>query len=960
MGWGTSGHRSRSLGVVIAGGSGEGREGSGGSHARHTPHSRDAGGVPGPFAAAGDTGSGKGGADLDHTSGGVAADRKGGEGSGGYGGGGYGGAGKAAHEVALDRMLGELLRFRMAARYGAREPPPSLLQRGGHIVILCDAGVSYESLAHVLEPLRTAAAVWHTYHTVRRGASAPDAEAAEGDTTGRRSGTTGPTVRHVVSGVEPPPVVILHPTEPSPSDWAALLPRKQSTGQLDHELVVLPYDGAGAVAQGTTTRSARGGGRGGGARGGAPEGGSETGDAGGSMVSHGGGSAPSVGTASLGSGSVGSLHGSIMGGLLAAHPQVGLPLPGAVAGAARAQRTYAALAASTHRMRLPGLGNLFLVRGNPLRYADVSRCGILTAKRVVIMSDASTAATTEAGAQLWRSANDARGVANDSSALFTFTQLRAKLGALQPPTIVELVYDSSLAFLHTTISTLLSSAGAHLPLAQLPALMDTVLRTVGARALSLEAVEEATAATADARPPTSPRAHLQRSAPRSRNLLLADDAAALAATRVIMRGTALACSMVTEVTGPAVLYVPAPAMVTYVCASRAVQSVLRGQLQLGTSAGWPTGNLSAVRPPDAPPAAAAAAAGITTTEHVLPHKRRAVASVSDDTFGSDLSDATVIPEFAQGTAASSSLCEALLANNFYEPHCTSVLRALVTSTASQLVLMKVPAHLAVNDVLPPGRAAAGVSAACVGYVEYATLYAYLMETLGAVPMGIMRHAARLRRGYADTLQQAAAAAAVAMADSVAASREGRLPPASQALLASVRLADRSTVNTLQQYYAYRLPRDARLAAASPMPPHDVEAALGVGGGGDSTTVVGTRRRAPVVAASPAPLRAPTPLLYHAGDLYNATRVLRSPAPVPPVAGAAKSVRGDTSNPLAETPLPPLLPMNYCVTAPAADTKVKVDDLVVVVVSTVSPAFTAATLLQRWYRRVQTRRAAAMY
>jgi hypothetical protein len=54
-------------------------------------------------------------------------------------------------------------------------------------------------------------------------------------------------------------------------------------------------------------------------------------------------------------------------------------------------------------------------------------------------------------------------------------------------------------------------------------------------------------------------------------------------------------------------------------------------------------------------------------------------------------------------------------------------------------------------------------------------------------------------------------------------------------------------------------------------------------------------------------------------------------------------------------IPPLLPMNYIVTAPDSDTKVKLDDMILAIVSNVSLESCAAVAIQRWYRAMQTLR-----
>ncbi|RYG51441.1 hypothetical protein EON67_03370 [archaeon] len=52
--------------------------------------------------------------------------------------------------------------------------------------------------------------------------------------------------------------------------------------------------------------------------------------------------------------------------------------------------------------------------------------------------------------------------------------------------------------------------------------------------------------------------------------------------------------------------------------------------------------------------------------------------------------------------------------------------------------------------------------------------------------------------------------------------------------------------------------------------------------------------------------------------------------------------------------PALLPFNYVYTAPEADTKVKADDLIIVMTSRANPYVCAVKMIQRWYRAITAR------
>lgn len=79
-----------------------------------------------------------------------------------------------------------------------------------------------------------------------------------------------------------------------------------------------------------------------------------------------------------------------------------------------------------------------------------------------------------------------------------------------------------------------------------------------------------------------------------------------------------------------------------------------------------------------------------------------------------------------------------------------------------------------------------------------------------------------------------------------------------------------------------------------------------------------------------------------GGSSAATKILR-PKVVPSV-GHGLGL-GDASS------APSILPSNYAFTGPDADSKVKVDDLIIVLVSTTCPQHAAAITLQRWVRRL---------
>jgi hypothetical protein len=189
----------------------------------------------------------------------------------------------------------------------------------------------------------------------------------------------------------------------------------------------------------------------------------------------------------------------------------------------------------------------------------------------------------------------------------------------------------------------------------------------------------------------------------------------------LMHSFAAASKAALGLMGTSLLLTPCPIQVSYFCSGSDTQDVIHNVLGLQPSPyTWPAGNVGTVLKVDPQDGIIHVSSDSSTwvnrrakkvantfgTDERLDFTEEneilAVTDVDSEIGDGDIDeiydDVSGIPEFCQGSVYSASLLECLLAGSYFEPHLTTMLRALAVSRNSHLQLMAIPPHLLVKRV----------------------------------------------------------------------------------------------------------------------------------------------------------------------------------------------------------------------------------------------------------------------
>lgn len=654
----------------------------------------------------------------------------------------------------MELMYAEMQRSRFARSHPPTEPDMETIHHGGHVCILCPSTLPYAALAVLLRLLRAAAVAWHPASTLSTFMMmANDHEHARGFAV-----KVADMPNAGYSPPQSPAVVILHPLVPTASEWAQLQPYTHAHTHPHGRVCVLPREAARArvaddVLVPTPTFSRQG---------------SEN------DASH-----------------------------------------------TNASRLQALLDAARKHTRT-GLGTVFHVCGCMDNYHDLARVGILTAKRILILSETGSSTTV----QPLQGTNGAPAVSSDAQALLAYSMLRSRVSACMPMCVCALTYDASIHFTHESRAAVARAlrglvTAAHMYEAMCTAQGDETEFVAAVRAH----MQQHAAGGAGEHVHIAPRetsafvrdlldtacAHVHTLAPStSGECTVATRLRAMRlAYRWIYAATAVTSRAVHTLTGPSLLVIPAPGVLTHTVTSAHVRHLLAQQMGVAHAAAhlWPPGNMAAVAGMVDAAERSVSAKHTPARAHVHDENEAVVStgvrvpvrSLGSADSSGGVGDTYVLPECVQGVVHTSSVCDALLAAAYYEPHITTTMNALVSSPDTHVQMVRVPIHLLITPVsseliqlcqstresaggssgevrhvrsasAPPARFGAETertetSAFTVGAIQWGVLHEYMVNKLSVVPIGIMRHAAKYTRAAIAALTHAAAQRALVHAHS---------------------------------------------------------------------------------------------------------------------------------------------------------------------------------------------------
>jgi hypothetical protein len=835
------------------------------------------------------------------------------------------------------RVFSELLRSRLSSLRPAREPDRALIQRGGHLVILCHASTRYESLVNLLEPVRGSAV-----HSAQRTALANALNPCD----------SIPTERPISA------IVILHPRQPTESEWAEVHPLSQKL--TIHRTKLVPVHVSHDTWDATSNQYSRG------------------------QKSR-------------------AIH---QGTRFGPAPQ-GLSPEDSKASPEDAECLFERQQnkSSTH-----GYRDLFFVKGKMTEFHDLCRTGVLTARCILIVAGSSAYSDTIAWNAKEPSVGPSAVLAGDANTLFAHALLHARIGRLLPPVICHLTNEASARLLHVTgltfsarkapshmlhspfvfVISMLQAFGANgvipgqlllrnfrrenvldteplfeatvrgytfplpnyipfLPeMVKRPRLMELLLGDSSQVPASVfehivhtvNRLEDASRLSGIPEVIWVPLRQIRPSSSRNLCDIFREDMGAKSiAINAILLASARASSATETITGSAASMVPCPVMIAYQCASLHTRELVQKQLGFDKMQDgdpemwmWPSGNICVRFDRVQVQAASSNAGAIRTKLYTVPAtawKGEGLRSAADEL--------SILPEVVSGTVYATSVAEPLLASSFYEPQIRSVCHELVSSINSGIHFVHPPQHLFIREVTCwPGTGSASVVS--YGTVEYGSVYNYFM-TLGLTPIGIFRHGGQVSSGCLVNLLKGCARKAHERAcrthslEPYVAHGQGKDSDASSSS------NDLEFFHAIQSYYRWRLPQIRPYADIQPVMQFD-----------DAHVPAFVYDRGQLVGAQ-------SILSYHARNKNHQVspraeemNTMESKMPArSPGAGSPQP-----SNQKIESPS--LVPLPFVFTCPEEDTKIKLDDLIVVVASLHNPLSASTLFVQRWIRKLLKKRA----